>query len=242
MNEDGLDYAEALSMAQKLGFAEADPTSDVEGLDAIRKISILSRIGLNVTLDWKTLPVEGITQISSEDVAYLKKTGKVIKLIGMTKLLDTSIYAAVRPVILSKSSKFASINNEFNAVSVIGQYVGELFFSGKGAGKFPTATAVIGDLVDLIQNKKQKINVIDASLTTLPLYPLKATWILRISQFDLAALKDFLFKTLHADEYSITFLSDDAPVYIEFHNLTEPELISLKTQIGHSESKHYFTM
>lgn len=242
MNEEGLDYSEALSMAQKLGFAEADPTSDVEGLDAIRKITILSRIGLNVILDWKTLPVEGITKISSEDVAYLKKTGKVIKLIGMTKLFESSLYAAVRPVILSKSSKFASINNEFNAVSIIGQYVGELFFSGKGAGKFPTATAVLGDLVGLIQNKKQKINVNHTSATPLLLYPFKATWILRISQFDLDALKDTLFKTLHADDYSITFLSDDAPVYIEFHNLTEQAFIDFKTQIGHGESKHYLVL
>jgi homoserine dehydrogenase len=242
MNEEGLDYSEALSMAQELGFAEADPTSDVEGLDAIRKIAILSRVGLNVTLDWKTLPVEGITQISSEDVAYLKKTGNVIKLIGMTKLLDASIYAAVRPVILTKNAKFAAINNEFNGVSILGQYVGELFLSGKGAGKFPTATAVLGDLVDLLQNKKQKINLIHSTVTPLDLYPFKATWILRISQFDLTTLKDFLFKTLHADDYSITFLTDDAPVYIELHHLTEPELIALKAQIGHSNSKHYLVL
>ncbi len=242
MNEEGLNYSDALAMAQKLGFAEADPTADVEGLDAIRKISILTRLGLNISLDWKALPVEGITHISPDDVAYLKKTGKVIKLIGMTKLMDASVYAAVRPVILSKNAKFANINNEFNAVSIIGQYVGELFFSGKGAGKFPTATAVLGDLVGLMQNKKQKITTEIQSVAPFPFYPFKATWVLRISQFDLASLKDSLFKALQHDNYSLTFLYDDAPAFLEFQNLTEPELIALKHSIGQSDSRHYLMM
>ena len=242
MNEEGLSYTDALTMAQNLGFAEADPTSDVEGFDAVRKISILTRLGLDVTLDWKLLPVEGITQITSEDVAYLKKTGKVIKLIGMTMRFENTVYAAARPVILSKSSKFSCINNEFNAVRIIGEYVGELFFSGKGAGKFPTATAVLGDIVDLIQNKKQKINVTHTSVTPLDLYPFKATWILRLSQFELSELKDVLFKSLHSDDYAIVFLSDDAPVYIELRNLTESELIKLKASISLCKNKHYLAM
>lgn len=179
MNHEGLSYEVALKMAQDAGFAEADPTSDVEGLDAVRKISILTKLGMKVALDWKTIPVEGITNISADDVAYFKSIGRIVKLLGISMKCDDGIYVSVRPVALSAESKFASINNEFNAISVIGDAVGELFFSGKGAGKNPTATAVLGDVVDLLQNNKRKMNVMLKSIEQLSLYPDKANWVVR---------------------------------------------------------------
>lgn len=179
MNHEGLSYEVALKMAQDAGFAEADPTSDVEGLDAVRKISILTKLGMKVALDWKTIPVEGITNISADDVAYFKSIGRIVKLLGISMKCDDGIYVSVRPVALSAESKFASINNEFNAISVIGDAVGELFFSGKGAGKNPTATAVLGDVVDLLQNNKRKMNVMLKSTEQLSLYPDKAKWVVR---------------------------------------------------------------
>ena len=135
MNNEGLSYADALKMAQSMGFAEADPTSDVQGLDAVRKMAILSKMGMKVALDWKTLPVEGITNITSNDVACFKSFGLIVKLMGISMLTEEGLYTAVRPVALEASSKFASINNEFNGICVIGESVGELFFSGKEIGR-----------------------------------------------------------------------------------------------------------
>lgn len=179
MNNEGLSYSEALKMAQSMGFAEADPTSDVQGLDAIRKMAILSKMGMKVALDWKTLPVEGITNITSNDVACFKSFGLIVKLMGISMLTEDGLYTAVRPVALEAASKFASIHNEFNGICVIGESVGELFFSGKGAGKHPTATAVLGDLVDLLHNTK---NAIQIQMTTYPQlvhYPYQANWIIK---------------------------------------------------------------
>lgn len=214
MNNEGLSYTDALKMAQSAGFAEADPTSDVEGLDAVRKISILTKLGMKIALDWKTLPVEGITQISPEDVDYFKSINRVVKLLGISKHTTEGIYVTVRPVALTSNSKFASINNEFNAISVIGEAVGELFFSGKGAGKNPTATAVIGDLVDLMQNKKRKINVLLKEAETLAHYPDKADWILRDSKGGYLFLSDY----------------------------NEEELITHKAELGLQNMKHYLAL
>lgn len=179
MNNEGLSYSEALKMAQSMGFAEADPTSDVLGLDAIRKMAILSKMGMKVALDWKTLPVEGITSITSNDVACFKSLGLIVKLMGISMLTEQGLYTAVRPVALESTSKFSSIHNEFNGICVIGESVGELFFSGKGAGKHPTATAVLGDLVDLLHNTKNDIHIQMTTYPQLSYYPYPANWILK---------------------------------------------------------------
>ena len=214
MNNEGLSYEDALMLAQSSGFAEADPTSDVEGYDAVRKISILTKLGMKIALDWKTIPVEGITGISAEDVDYFKSINRVVKLLGISKLSDDGIYVTVRPVALSSSSKFASINNEFNAISVIGEAVGELFFSGKGAGKNPTATAVLGDLVDLLQNKKLKANVLLKEAAPLVNYPEKADWIVRNKNEGYLFLSDY----------------------------NEEEVIHHKKQLGLQNMKHYLAL
>lgn len=181
MNNESLSYATALLMAQNLGFAEADPTSDVEGLDSVRKIAILTKIGLNIDVDWKSIPVEGITKIGTEDIEFFKKENLSIKLVGITKLTKDGVYCSVRPVLVNRFSKFASIDNEFNAVRVQGQAVGELLFIGKGAGQFATATSVLGDLVDLMLNTKVKINTTLEKRAITPFYPNKATWVVKLS-------------------------------------------------------------
>lgn len=214
MNLEGLSYDEALKMAQMAGFAEADPTSDVEGLDAVRKISILTKLGMKIALDWKIIPVEGITGISAEDVSYFKSIGRIVKLLGISKVCADGIYVSVRPVALSAQSKFASINNEFNAISVIGDAVGELFFSGKGAGKNPTATAVLGDVVDLLQNSKRKMNERLKHATLVYQYPEAADWIVRSSNSG----------------------------YLFIEGLTEKELLEYKRQNGISDTKHYLAL
>jgi homoserine dehydrogenase len=181
MNNDALNYNTALAMAQNLGFAEADPTSDVEGLDSVRKIAILTKIGLNIDVDWKSIPVEGITEIDSNDIAFFNQEQLNVKLIGITKLTKDGIYCSVRPVLVDNTSKFASIHNEYNAVRVQGESVGELMFTGKGAGQLATATSVLGDLVDLILNTKIKINKKLENKTLVRFFPDQADWIVKLT-------------------------------------------------------------
>lgn len=227
MNHEGLSYNESLKMAQALGFAEADPTSDVEGLDAVRKMAILSKMGMKVALDWKSLPVEGITNITSNDVACFKSHGLVVKLMGISMLGEEGIYTAVRPVALEATSKFASINNEFNGICVIGESVGELFFSGKGAGKHPTATAVLGDLVDLLHNTKNDIQVQMTNYAKLTHYPYKSHWILKT---DVKYLDHY-----NAHPTVTASLSEDqSDLYLYVKSLTEFEL----DRWIHSENLH----
>lgn len=234
MIEEGLSYSDALSSAQKLGFAEANPTSDVEGLDAVRKISILTKLGLKIDYDWKTLPVEGITNITFQEVEYFKRENLVIKLLGLSKRFPDGVYTAVRPVILTKDSKFASVNNEFNAIKVVGESVGELFFSGKGAGKNPTATAVLGDFVDLLQNDKKRISPNYKTSNLLLNYPEKSNWLLCLNQKEFNAYKQSAAK-LPAEIVS----SDGSTYFIRLEQLTETETITYKMAHDVPVAKHY---
>lgn len=230
MNNEGLSYSEALKMAQSMGFAEADPTSDVEGFDAVRKMAILSKMGMKVALDWKTLPVEGITNITSNDVACFKSFGLVVKLMGISMLTDQGLYTAVRPVALEATSKFASIHNEFNGICVVGESVGELFFSGKGAGKHPTATAVLGDLVDLLHNTKNDIHI---QMTTYPQcmhYPYPANWILKMDAQYLNQVESISnIKTYLSEDKKDLYLYITALTESALQDWTQSENLSIKT-------------
>lgn len=181
MNSESLSYGSALTMAQNLGFAESDPTSDVEGLDSVRKIAILTKIGMNIDVDWKSIPVEGITKIATEDIVFFNKEQLTVKLIGITKLTKEGVYCSVRPVLVNRFSKFASIDNEFNAVRIHGQAVGELMFIGKGAGQLATATSILGDLVDLMLNTKFKVNNSLEKRALSQFYPDITNWIVKLN-------------------------------------------------------------
>ncbi|WP_028401440.1 homoserine dehydrogenase [Ectobacillus panaciterrae] len=155
MNQEGADYAEVLKEAQALGYAEADPTSDVEGLDAARKMAILSTLGFRVAVNLDDVDVTGISHISKEDIAYGKKLGFEIKLLGLAQCDDSDeIEVSVQPTMIHSSHPLAAVNGVFNAVYVHGKAVGETMFYGPGAGELPTATAVVSDLVAVVKNMK----------------------------------------------------------------------------------------
>lgn len=158
MSKDGADYAEVLKEAQALGYAEADPTSDVEGLDAARKMAILSTLGFRAAMNLDEVDVQGISQISQEDIAYGKKLGYEMKLLGLAQRDDDEIEVSVQPTLVHKSHPLASVNGVFNAVYVHGEAVGETMFYGPGAGELPTATAVVSDLVSVVKNMKLGVN------------------------------------------------------------------------------------
>lgn len=154
MDEDGLSYEKALEEAQQLGFAEADPTSDVEGLDAARKMAILARLAFFTNVELDDVEVSGISNVSIEDLHYGQKLGYTMKLIGLAHIDNQQLEVSVQPTFLSKSHPLASVKNEYNAIYVNGEAVGETMFYGPGAGSLPTATAVMSDVVAVIKNMR----------------------------------------------------------------------------------------
>lgn len=167
MDKEGLEYKEALKIAQELGFAEANPEADVLGYDAARKLAILSSIAYDQKVYWKDIITEGITNIDSKDFKYANSINCKIKLVAQSKRNKDSIYAAVKPVLISNEDKLANVDNEFNSVTVTGDAVGELIFTGKGAGKLPTASAVFGDLIDLIENRTYTVDCFKGNISEL---------------------------------------------------------------------------
>ena len=154
MFQKGETFDNALRAAQKKGYAEADPTADVEGHDTCRKIAILSALAFGDSVLTERIPTEGITKITAEDVAYAEKLGYSIKLIGhATKAEDGGVFAAVFPAFVPKSNPLAGINDVFNGIIVKGEDLGDVMFDGRGAGKLPTANAVVADVVDAIKHK-----------------------------------------------------------------------------------------
>ena len=157
MIDEGLDFDTVLRMAQENGYAEKDPTADIEGHDACRKICILSSLiyGKHVYPEW--VHTEGISRIDLADVEYAKCWGGVIKLIARAKELDGGMISAlVSPAFVPADSQLANVNDVFNAILVRGDATGDVVFYGRGAGKLPTASAIVADIIDCCQHTRQK--------------------------------------------------------------------------------------
>ncbi len=152
-----MDFAEALALAQQLGYAERDPAADVEGHDACRKICILSSLAFGSHVYPDSVYTEGITKITLEDVGYAKAWGGVIKLIGrVIKLPEGKLHIIVSPMFVSNESQLAHVDDVFNGIMVRGDATGDVVFYGKGAGKLPTASAVVADVIDCIKHFKSR--------------------------------------------------------------------------------------
>ena len=152
MSMEGSDYAEVLAEAQALGYAEADPTSDVEGLDAGRKVAILASIAFNSRVTFDDVHCEGISKIQAVDISIADQMGYVIKLLGIAKKTDGKILACVHPTFVPKDHPLATVNDVFNAVFYTGDAVGDVMFFGRGAGQLPTASSVVGDVMEISRN------------------------------------------------------------------------------------------
>lgn len=148
MANEGLGFEEVLKDAQEKGFAERNPEADVEGYDACRKIAILSSLALGRQVDFEDIYTEGITKITAEDFAYAKKLKRAIKLLATSRMTDGKVYAMVAPFLIPEEHPLYSVNNVFNAIFVRGNMLGDAMFYGSGAGKLPTASAVVGDVVE----------------------------------------------------------------------------------------------
>ncbi|MFC0212577.1 homoserine dehydrogenase [Paenibacillus chartarius] len=158
MSQEGAAYGDVLKEAQALGYAESDPTSDVEGLDAARKMTILATLGFHAEVSLQDVKVKGISAISKEDIQYGKRLGYTVKLLGIAERQDDHISVSVQPTMVKNSHPLASVNGVFNAVYVYGEAVGETMFYGPGAGELPTATSIVADLVAVVRNLKLGVN------------------------------------------------------------------------------------
>ena len=154
MTNEGCTYADVLKDAQKLGYAEADPSADVEGIDALRKIAILAALSYGKLIPMEMLKAKGITDVSLDDIEIAETFGCSVKLIGRAgKLEDGRIYATVSPEFVKESCPMAHVNEVFNSVLVRGNMLGDAMFYGRGAGQLPTAGAVVADVIDALETK-----------------------------------------------------------------------------------------
>jgi len=157
MTEEGKSFDEVLKRAQEKGYAERDPRADVEGHDACRKIAILSSLAFGMEVNYEDIYTEGITKITEKDILYAEKIKHSIKLLATSKKIDHRVFARVSPVLISNDHPLAMVKGVFNAVLVKGNVVGDVMFYGKGAGKFPTASAVVADVVDAVKHLNRNI-------------------------------------------------------------------------------------
>ena len=152
MKEEGMDFQEALRLATNLGYAEADPTADVEGYDAGRKLAIMASIAFHTPVTFDDVYTEGITKITAKDMRYAQELGCTIKLLGTAKETESGIEVKVHPTLIPENHPLASVNDAFNAVFVHGDAVDDAMFYGRGAGSLPTGSAVVGDIMDVARN------------------------------------------------------------------------------------------
>ncbi|MCD8300820.1 MAG: homoserine dehydrogenase [Clostridiales bacterium] len=159
MTEEGSEFVEVLKDAQAKGFAEADPTADIEGYDACRKIAILTSLICGKTVDYEDIPTEGISNITATDIKYATALGRKIKLIASSFKVGDKYCALVAPFLLAPSSPLHGVDGVFNAIFVKGNMLGDAMFYGSGAGKLPTASAVVADVVDIVRHKNVSITL-----------------------------------------------------------------------------------
>ena len=152
MSEEGSEFEDVLKDAQQKGYAEADPTADIEGHDACRKIAILTSLVCGQQVDFEDIHCEGITKISATDIKYAKALGRSIKLLASSRLVDGKYCALVAPFMLPVEHPLYPVSDVFNAVFVHGNVLGDAMFYGSGAGKLPTASAVVADIVDIVKH------------------------------------------------------------------------------------------
>ncbi|MFP6642464.1 MAG: homoserine dehydrogenase [Candidatus Latescibacterota bacterium] len=204
------DYAEILADAQAEGFAEPDPTADVSGADAASKLAILSRIAFHTTGTADDIFCEGIERIEASDIDYARELGYTIKLLAIARLTPGGVEARVHPVMLSRDSQLANIHAEQNAIEVVGSAVGTQVFTGAGAGKMPTASAVVSDLVELAERTRSGAStsigdmiVGDEATSFAPMEDAEIRYFLRMQVADEPGVLEQVARILAVQEISI---------------------------------------
>jgi homoserine dehydrogenase len=175
MRERGREFAEVLADAQKLGYAEADPSFDIDGIDAAHKLAILAALAFGRPVAFDAVYVEGIRRVSALDIGFANELGYRIKLLGIASQTDAGIETRVHPCMVPQSSPIARVDGVFNAVVAEGDFVGRVMLEGRGAGAGPTASAVVADLIDLARNRATPVwGAAGEALSAVPSVPMSA--------------------------------------------------------------------
>lgn len=192
MSTEGADFDEVLKDAQAKGYAEADPTADIEGHDACRKIAILSSLAFGQFINYEQVYTEGITKVSAVDMEYAKAMGKTIKLLATSKKYGDRFNIMVAPFLLGAENPLFSVNDVFNGIFVHGNMLGDAMFYGSGAGKLPTASAVVADIIDEARHlhKSLMMDWSGADLTMEPLDQVECSYFVRVNKAAQAAVKE----------------------------------------------------
>ena len=213
MRGKGLDFATVLKEAQRLGYAEADPTFDIEGVDAAHKATIMSAIAFGIPVQFDKAHVEGITKLQATDIKYAEQLGYRIKLLGVTRRRDKGIELRVHPTLIPSSRLIANVEGAMNAVVVQGDAVGTTLYYGKGAGSEPTASAVVADLVDITrlhtadpEHRVPHLAFRPDAMSSLPILPMEdvqTSFYLRLRVADEAGVLSRITTTLAEHDISI---------------------------------------
>jgi len=229
-------FEDVLKEAQKLGYAEADPTFDIQGYDAAHKLLILASIAYGIDAKPEDILIEGITNINEDDIAFAKEFGYNIKLLAIAKKIDENIELRVHPTLIKNTQMIAKIDGVMNAISVFGDFVGETLYYGPGAGGDATASAVVSDIVEIVRAGKSspmlgfKKPFKSENLKLTPISDIKSKYFLRVSVKDKKGVLGKLAKTLGEKNISIdTFLQkpkskEEAILLFSTHHCYEKEI------------------
>jgi homoserine dehydrogenase len=241
MTHDGADFSEVLKSAQELGYAEADPTFDIEGVDTAHKLCILLSLCFGTKIDLKDIYSEGITSISSEDVDFAKSFGYRIKLLAIGKMDGGQIEARVHPTMIPIDYPLADVHGVFNAIRLTGDFIGPVMFYGRGAGMDATASAVVGDVIDLSRNmgagvsrRCAPLGYLDEKVSTLPIKPMGeivSKYYIRFQALDRPGVLARIAGALGASGISIASMlqsarsaSEVVPIVIMTHEAREADV------------------
>lgn len=184
MTNEGIDFQDALREAQQLGYAEADPTLDIEGIDSAHKITILCSLAYGIPLSFSKVYCEGITRITAQDIAFAREFGYKIKLLAITKILNGEIELRVHPTMIPEDYLIAKVDGVFNAIYVEGDNVGATLYYGRGAGSMPTGSAVVADIIEIAKGANHAPLDFSESLVIKPIEDIESMYYFRFTALD----------------------------------------------------------
>ncbi|MBU4320104.1 MAG: homoserine dehydrogenase, partial [Nitrospinae bacterium] len=254
MTDEGIEFSDALKEAQRLGYAEADPTYDIEGIDSAHKLAILASLAYNIPFSFNDVYREGITRITSQDISFAGELGYKIKLLAIAKASDGKVELRVHPTMVPKDYLISKVDGVFNAIYVQGDAVGDTLYYGRGAGDMPTGSAVVSDVVDIgkklmvqdtgyrmqDKNKKSRASCVlhHASLPIKKIEDIEAMYYFRFTAFDKPGVLSSISGVLGSYNISITSviqkgrsIGEAVPLIVLTHTAKEKDVIKAVEEI-----------
>jgi len=247
MRERGREFADVLADAQKLGYAEADPSFDIDGVDAAHKLAILAALAFGRAVEFDAVHIEGIRQVSALDIAFAKELGYRIKLLGIARRTETGVEQRVHPCMVPENSPLARVDGVYNAVVAEGDFVGRVMLEGRGAGAGPTASAVVADLIDVARGRRAPVwGAATDRLSGLPSVPIAAysgAYYLRLMVLDRAGVIADVAGALRDSGVSLESMlqhgrapGDAVPIVLVTHETRESQMREAVDRIERLES------